>query len=714
MDIPLFYKDYAYLSNDHIDYSTSNLSFLRMYRILKTMGVKNNKFFLLLYDTSLRGIDPHNLPNDDLDLKLRIARECKVNPWYMFRCVIRVPASGTEGIPFKLNRANLSLIWLYMNHLDNLLVIPRQTGKTVSSIALVVCILYIIGQNINFSMLTKDAKLRKENVERLQEIRDLLPQWLLDRRRTDTESREEVSYGVLSNKYQTYVAQMSITGAEKLGRGMTTPSQHWDEIAYFSNIETTYNIALSSTNAAIESAKAVGQPYGNILTTTAGKLNTTEGVFTHGLMTSSLLFDERLYDSTDQDELTDVVRANSPRGMVYSEFSYAQLGKTEQWFKEKSSRMTSDDAIKRDLLNIWTFGSQLSPIDQDVLERLHASRTEPLYVQKIDEYLVRWYLPKEVILSSEFSKIPIVIAMDASSNVGRDFTSFVFVDARTMLPIGTCSCNSSNIIKVALFICRWLKLPNIGFVPESNHVGRAIIDYCILELDKLGINPFKKIFNGVIQDLATWTKEKKITLHDLTRPGAANTYRKEFGFSTSSQSRPFLYKVVFDKAMEVGAHNIKDITLINQISGLTIRNGRIDHAVGGNDDSVVAYLLACNWLLFGNNLDLYTFSEGHLDNILSDIKVVSDGEEKTAVDPVVYEDLKDKITVLERRIRGIDNPANKINSIHKLNALKKQLPPENENILADIQSLSQLRAKKSAVLPMNEFSITNYLQGLGG
>ena len=62
------------------DWKTSNKSFLELYRDLVNLKVKNNKFFLVIYDQSLIGIDPYNkaLP---LTVKLRIIAECKRNPW---------------------------------------------------------------------------------------------------------------------------------------------------------------------------------------------------------------------------------------------------------------------------------------------------------------------------------------------------------------------------------------------------------------------------------------------------------------------------------------------------------------------------------------------------------------------------------------------------------------------------------------------------------
>ena len=38
--------------------TTTNKSFLNMHYFLKSIGIKNNKFMLVLYDKDLAGIDP--------------------------------------------------------------------------------------------------------------------------------------------------------------------------------------------------------------------------------------------------------------------------------------------------------------------------------------------------------------------------------------------------------------------------------------------------------------------------------------------------------------------------------------------------------------------------------------------------------------------------------------------------------------------------------
>jgi len=687
----LYEHEYALLSPEHFDYDTQNKSFIRMYSVLKRMGIQNNKFFLVLLDTELKGIDPHNLKDDSMELKLRIGRECKTNPWYAFRMMIRVPAAGTDGVRFELSRANLGMIWLYANHIDNLLIMPRQLGKTIGSIAITALIIYILGEHLDFAMLTKDNTLRKENVSRLKDIRDAFPEWFVHKQRGDADNMESVGYLAYDNTYKTFVAQMSISGAERLGRGMTVPSQHWDEVAYFKNISVTYPIAISTTNAAVESAKAHGQPYGNILTTTAGMLNTDEGQFTHGLICSSLTFTEKLYDLPNVEELNKIVEMNSPQRMVYSEFSYEQLGKTKEWFEYVTARTAGgQEVIDRDYLNRWTFGTSKSPVDRKLLDRLYNGKVEPSYIQYVEEFMVKWYIPKEIVKNpSELAKIPIVIGMDASEMVGRDFTSFVFSDARDMSVIAVCSCNISNIIKVAMFICKWLVQENVVFIPERNSVGCAIIDYCLMRLDQLGINPFFRIYNTVIQEFKIGSN--KITRAELSKPGFFNEHRQAFGFRTSSSSRPFLYKTVFTRVMETSCHRVKDISLINQIAGLTVKNGRIDHGSGGNDDSVIAYILTGYLLFFGENIEMYDFCKGIVDTLLRDIIVLEDGTTRNTIDQVNIDQTKQEIVRLERSNKYERNNTLKVEMMHKINTMKSKLPVEDENVLSDAQSLTQLK-----------------------
>lgn len=81
-----------------------------------------------------------------------------------------------------------------------------------------------------------------------------------------------------------------------MGRGNTTPCNHLDEVPFCKNIHITYPALISATNKAADLARQNGQPYTNILTTTAGKLDTDEGRFTRSLIDDACVFHESFYD----------------------------------------------------------------------------------------------------------------------------------------------------------------------------------------------------------------------------------------------------------------------------------------------------------------------------------------------------------------------------------------------------------------------------------
>lgn len=113
---------------------TSNKSFLYMHFFLKSKGITNNKFFLILYDRDLAGVNPRD-PNLNEVMKAKITRECTINFWYFIREVVLIPESGGTvggGTRYKLHRGNLALNFGFILNWNMFLELPRQYGKTIS------------------------------------------------------------------------------------------------------------------------------------------------------------------------------------------------------------------------------------------------------------------------------------------------------------------------------------------------------------------------------------------------------------------------------------------------------------------------------------------------------------------------------------------------------------------------------------------------------
>ena len=75
-----------------VDTSTKNESWLRLAKIYQHMGVKNHAFMLALHNPGLQGIDPFD-PSLTQEQILSIIVECKDNPWYFFREILKLSAS---------------------------------------------------------------------------------------------------------------------------------------------------------------------------------------------------------------------------------------------------------------------------------------------------------------------------------------------------------------------------------------------------------------------------------------------------------------------------------------------------------------------------------------------------------------------------------------------------------------------------------------------
>jgi hypothetical protein len=78
------------------------------------------------------------------------------------------------------------------------------------------------------------------------------------------------------------------------------------------------------------------------------------------------------------------------------------------------------------------------------------------------------------------------------------------------------------------------------------------------------------------------------------------------GITTVSKSRTLLYNQVLKTAVDDSYNLIHDKVIIEEIKGLIkTRSGRIDHPPGGHDDTLISYLFARWFLMFGENIERY-------------------------------------------------------------------------------------------------------------
>ena len=200
-----------------IDTHTTNRSFKRMYKVLKTLGIKNNKFFLRLYDASLQDVNPRDEANLTKEQKLRIIAECKRNPWYFFREVVVLNVAGGKK-KYELHRGNLALTWCMLNNYNSITLLPRQHGKTVSTVCGYVW-LYLFGtENSNILFMNKDFGGSKNNLKLFKDIMDNLPNYLKNKNKNDKDNVEFIVSGTTGNTLRAISSAISAAEADKRGR----------------------------------------------------------------------------------------------------------------------------------------------------------------------------------------------------------------------------------------------------------------------------------------------------------------------------------------------------------------------------------------------------------------------------------------------------------------------------------------------------------------
>jgi len=616
----LFYENWNRYPTAFPDLKTSNKSFLRLAGVYKKMGIKNHAFLLALHDPKLQGVDPFD-ENLSPEMVTRIGREIKVNPWYFFREIARAPSnSGSGSNPIRANRSIISLIWLFFNHITNLVIQPRQTGKSFGTDTLMTCLM-LITENTRINLLTKDDKLRVSNVMRLKRIYECLPWYLQLKQTGDTNSTEQITINALGNVYLANIGQASAKAALNMGRGMTIPINQIDEINFVKNIQITLGALLASGGAVRDEAKEKGEPYGNIFTSTAGYLDTPEGEYVYNtIFMIGMRWTELLFDCIDEADLVKIIRKNSSsrsgtngKVLVISEFNHRELGYTDAWLAQKiEDAMCTVEEAKTDFLNIWSVGKKESPFNKKTLEVVNDSlmRVVRTTISK-QGYITRWYVTEEE-LEHLLKTSHLVLSTDTSEALGNDDIALHLKDAKSGAVVAAGNYNETNVITYSEWLADWIETyENLTLIIERRSTGPAIIDNLLLILPARGIDPFKRMFNWIVHEADMFPDriDEVFSCNVESRdPFLYTKYKKHFGYATSAggrSSRDNIYNEALISAMSYTGAGVRDEYTINQIRGLVVKHGRIDHRTGGKDDMVISWSLGHWFLLLGKFKEHY-------------------------------------------------------------------------------------------------------------
>lgn len=611
----LFLEDWAKWPTAIPDTETKNRSWVVLASKYRAMGIENHAFLLALVNPALQGVDPHD-PNLTQAQMAAIGVECRLNPWYFFRECARAPAmSGSDAVPLEANRGNIALFWCFFNHIFIILIQIRQTGKSFNVDILMNLLLNVLCKDTAINLMTKDDILRRKNIQRIKDIRDELPRYLQQQTRHDSNNTEEISVDRLGNTYTTHVPQSSPKRALNMGRGLTTAIFHIDEPPFQINISIALPAALSAMGAAVDAAKRVGAPYGTILTTTAGRKDDKDGAYVYNIVSDAAVWTEMFFDAENHKKLDRMVRGASRkrRFAVNATFNHTQLGKDDKWLREKvEEALAEGDDANRDFFNMWSSGSQTSPLLEWVRTKIAASHRIVAYtsISGTNSYVTRWYIPEEEI-ERRLANGKFILGMDTSEASGGDDISLVLVDVENLETLAVGTYNETNLITFSEWVCEWLvRFPNITAVIERRSTGAMLLDFLLRQLPMHGIDPFRRLFNTVVNDY----EENPDHFNEIRLPMSRRNpdiyvrFKKSFGYATSASgktSRKGLYGLALQNATKRASDRVYDKSLIDQILSLEYRNGRVDHPDGEHDDLVIGWLLVHWFLGFANKPEWY-------------------------------------------------------------------------------------------------------------
>ena len=637
----------------YYQHSTSNKSFIDMALYLKDRGIKHYEFMLLLLDPDLAGVDPYD-PRLSTTMKTKILRECLYNPWYFIREVVRIPQAGKAGgIPFVLHRGNLAMLFCLMLNLNTMCILPRQTGKTYCA---VVWYLYLFNFGTNsseISFLNKKFDDSKNNLARVKDTRELLPSYLrMDQMFAPDGSKlkgktsvESMTHPINHNVIRTVASARDKTSAASLMRGRTTSIIYIDEYAFIKHNKIIYMNMVPAWNTAANNARMNHKPYGMLITTTPGMLATEEGEYCYQAMGNATRFNEGWYDLTYND-IMNIIATNERSTFVYIEYSYQQLGYSEEWFRDLCRNMELDwDAIRREVLLEWSPSVENSPFSKEDLDMIRNLLRAP-----IGSFMV---FNKYTILVYERidpRHVPI-LGVDVSGGYQHDSSAITIIDSWTTRVTAEFNCNWIPTLDLAAVILELVSkyMPNAVVNIERNGGYGATV------IAKLLSTPIKRNLFFTIKDRIV---EERIGGHD--------TYKKKvktkvYGSDSTHEEREKLMDILRNR---VDYHKDKIIskTIYDELCGLEYKkNGRIEHSSNTHDDQIFSWLWALYIIYEGGDLmrnwgiqrhEIKTDAE--LDEVVYDFESNS-----TPIDLDKTTDLETQ-EIIEQQLQQLDQAPGKV------------------------------------------------------
>lgn len=600
------------IKNKFYDTQSSNKSFLQVAKDLKTAGVQNWYFMLEIKDPSLIGVNPYAVDKDGRttctkDQINRITIECLNNIWYYLREIARIPSAGCpEGVPYIANRGNIAQTWCLIHGIDSWLCLTRQQGKTKSALCAQTWAYSFGTTSSTFIFINKDSDNAKQNLRDFADMIACLPEYLRYESVLDDEGKvtksiknaTRMQHPVTRNQVLVRGKATSYDSALGMGRGLTAPILHFDEAEFTNYIDVIVENSVSTFETASRKSIEAGTIYGRIFTSTPGDIDTDPGRRSEQLLAKTAKWSEKFYD-TPIEEIQKTIRADDKMGVTYIEYSYKQIGLTEEWFHNIAAKIGNPLTVRREILLQRLHGSNLSPYDRDDIDRIIDLAKKP-----IETIMLEKYYPLDVYEKLN-RNIPYLVGIDCSTGSGGDANAMTIINPYTQNTVAEFECSyvgEPTYIKLIKELV--IKhIPRAIICIERNHVGDAIIAFLLESpiAGRLYFDKYKELAEEKMKDL-----EKQESI--LKAQAKLKTY---YGVFTEGKSREVMFQIL---ANRIKNHKDQFVgqKVTRDISKLVQKGGKIQAASGFHDDNIMSYLIAMYVLFYGNNLNVFGFDPGDI------------------------------------------------------------------------------------------------------
>ena len=286
------------------------------------------------------------------------------------------------------------------------------------------------------------------------------------------------------------------------------------------------------------------------------------------------------FDMTD-DELDDYIQKNSQNNFLYVEYSYKELGRDDAWLEEMVRDCHGNLAkIKREILLEWPKSMENSVFNEEQLDRISQFVKEESSIIRVNNYPVSFYETPDLAINY-------IISCDVGGGLGHDSSAMNIIHPEDFRIVGDFVSNKIDTESFKRLIRELMTtwLPNSLLVVERNSYGLNILDSLMKEPK---IEP--RMFRFPRESLGEKTQKDGFTVKRKTNN---IIYGVDTNTATRKQMMDLLPEIVDTEYDKLCSPNIyKNISCLERK-----KTGKIEHADGQHDDSLMAYLIF-RWAVF--------------------------------------------------------------------------------------------------------------------